>query len=115
MAESRALRAGLHLAAGATLVALALTPMLLIWYPQPLFEAGGGSRGGIFAAVASAVCGPLAGYAFSRRLRWVVAVQLAVLAGGLFAVFLARPVYLVFTVDRFDLVRALDISARDLG
>jgi hypothetical protein len=115
MAESRALRAGLHFAAGATLVALALTPMLLNWYPQPLFEAGGGSRAGVLTAVASAVFGPLAGYAFKRRIRWVVAVQSAMLVGGLFAVFLARPVYLVFAIDRFDLVPALDISARDLA
>lgn len=115
MDKSRALRSGLHFAAGTTLVALALTPMLLAWYPQPLFEAGGGSRIGIFMVVASAVLGPLAGYAFNRRIRWAVAVQFAVFAGGLFAIFLARPVYLVFAIDRFDLVPALDISARDLA
>jgi len=89
--------------------------MLLAWYPQPLFEAGGGGRVGIFLIAASTVLGPLAGHAFQRRLRWVAGVQLAVFAGGLFAVFLARPAYLVFTIDRFDLVPALDISARDLA
>ncbi len=88
--------------------------MLLVWYPQPLFEAGGGSRIGIFLVAASAVLGPAAGYRFKGRMAWVAAVQFAVFGGGLFAAFLARPAYLVFTIDRFDLVAALDISARDL-
>jgi hypothetical protein len=40
--------------------------------------------------------------------------QLAALAYGIHAVSLARPVYLTFTVDRFDLVTAKDLDPADL-
>jgi hypothetical protein len=89
--------------------------MLVSWYPSPLFEAGGGSRPGIFLAVASALLGPVAGYFLTRRRAWVWGAQLAVLLAGLLMVYLERPVYLVFTLDRFDLVAAIDLSARDLA
>jgi hypothetical protein len=42
-------------------------------------------------------------------------VQLFVLAGCALALYVQRPVYLVFTVDRFDLVIARDIDPRDLA
>ena len=41
-------------------------------------------------------------------------VQLAALAYGVHVVYLARPVYMVFTVDRFELVNAKDIDPKDL-
>jgi hypothetical protein len=88
---------------------------LVTWYPQPLFEAGGGSRAGIAAVAAAAALGPIAWHVLQRRLVLIAATQLSFLLGGMLALFLARPVYLVFAVDRFDLVAARDISARDLA
>ncbi len=69
----------------------------------------------MFATVAAAIAGPFAARVFSRQVKWAIVVQALAMAGGLFAVFLARPAYLVFTLDRFDLVPANEISARDLA
>ena len=41
--------------------------------------------------------------------------QFAALAYGLHTVYLARPVYLAFTIDRFDLVTAKDLDPQDLA
>lgn len=94
---------------------MTLTSALLLWYPQPLFEAGGGSRFGVFLVAASALLGPVACFIPALPRGWRFGIQLALLGCGLFMVFVLRPVYLVFTLDRFDLVAAIDLSARDLA
>jgi hypothetical protein len=45
----------------------------------------------------------------------IALLQLAALAYGIHTVYLARPVYLVFTFDRFDLVMAKDLDPKDLA
>ena len=85
--------------------------MLLVWYPAPLFEATGTGRLPVFLVLLAVALGPLGR---SRATRTAV-VQLIVLAGCALALYLQRPVYLVFTVDRFDLVIARDIDPRDLA
>jgi hypothetical protein len=44
----------------------------------------------------------------------LASLQFAALVYGIHTVYLARPVYLVFTVDRFDLVAAKDLDPQDL-
>ncbi len=44
----------------------------------------------------------------------IAVLQLAALAYGIHALYLTRPVYLVFTIDRFDLVAAKDLAPADL-
>ncbi len=89
--------------------------MLLVWYPEPLFEAGGGSRMGLFLAGLAALAGPYAAYLVPARTRLLTGVQVAVFAAGLLMIYLSRPVYLVFVLDRFDLVSSVELSARDLA
>lgn len=42
-------------------------------------------------------------------------IQLAALSYGLHATFISRPVYLVFVVDRIELISALELSAEDFA
>jgi hypothetical protein len=44
----------------------------------------------------------------------IAALQLGALGYGLYSIFLARPVYVAFTVDRFELVRPVDIPEENL-
>lgn len=91
--------------------------LLLTWYPPAYLRAVGGV--GLIAILAGvdATLGP-----FLTLVVWnvqkpslrfdmavIVLLQLAALAYGLHAIFLARPVYLVFAVDRFTLVTAAEI------
>jgi len=106
------------LVAGAVVI-----PLLLTWYPRPLFEAAGTARLPCFLVVLAALVGPLVHYMAGRKgrpltssaLRMVVLAQVAVLAGCVLALYVQRPVYLMFTVDRFELVLAKDLAPRDLA
>jgi hypothetical protein len=110
---SSALRAtALHLLAGVLLAGVAVFPMVAVWYPAPLFEAAGTGRLPVFLACVAAGLGP---FVFRSRRTRIAGVQLFVLAGCALALYVQRPVYLVFTVDRFDLVIAKDIDPRDLA
>ena len=119
---SRWKASGIHLLLSALIAVGLLALMLSIWYPGPLFEAAGGDHL-IFVLVAvDATLGPLITLiifkAGKRGLKFDLAViamlQLSALAYGMHTVYLARPVYLVFTKDRFDLVSAKDVDPEDL-
>lgn len=95
---------------------------LTVWYPWPLFEAAGGS-GLIFILLGvDVVLGPFITLIIFRPgkkglkfdLTVLALLQFAALVYGIHTVYLARPVYLVFTVDRFDLVAAKDLDPVDL-
>ena len=103
--------------------AAVLLPMLLVWYPRPLFEAAGTARLPCFVAVVTFLLGPLVAFVAARRgrphsraqTRKIAIAQAVAIAGCALALYVQRPVYLVFTVDRFDLVLARDLSPLDLA
>lgn len=95
---------------------------LMTWYPPEYARAVGGLElVGILAGVD--VClGP-----FLTLIVWnvkkpnlrfdmtvIVLVQILGLGYGLYTIFMARPVYMVFNVDRFDVVSVADIPAGEL-
>jgi hypothetical protein len=119
---SRWKASGVHFLLSVAVATAVLAFMLLVWYPGPLFEAAGGDHL-IFVLVAVDVTiGPLITLiifkAGKKGLKFDLAViatlQVAALAYGMHAVYLARPVYLVFTKDRFELVSARDLDPEDL-
>lgn len=95
-----------------------------LWYPAPWRLMLG--LGGIFllVVVVDVVCGPLLTLVLSnprksRRERWfdlslIGFIQLAALAYGLHSVYSARPVLLVFDVDRFVVVTANEVQTEQL-
>ena len=113
----------LHVRLSVLVAAAVILPLLLTWYPRPLFEAAGTARLPCFLAVLAAVTGPLVQSVMLRKgrpltrsaLRLVVIAQVVALAGCALALYVQRPVYLTFTVDRFDLVLARQIAPQDLA
>lgn len=120
---SRWKASGIHLLLSAALAAAVLTIMLAVWYPWPLFEAAGGSRLVFIVVGVDIVLGPLITLIIFKSgkpglkfdLSVIALVQLTALAYGIYTVYLARPVYLVYAVDRFDLVAAKDLDPADLA
>ena len=115
--------AGLHFTICLAIAAVTVTLMLALWYPGPLFEAAGG-LGLLFLVVGvDVVLGPLLtlvvykagkkGMAFDLAV--IAMLQVAALAYGLHVVSLARPAYIVFIKDRFDLATAVDLPADRLA
>ena len=120
---SRWRASGIHLVLSAALAAAVLALMLSLWYPGPLFEAAGGEHLIFILVGVDVTLGPLITLIIFKAgkpglkfdLTVIAMVQLSALAYGLHTVYLARPVYLVFTKDRFDVVSARDLDPEDLG
>jgi len=112
--------AGIHLAGSLLIASLAAALVFGLWYPYPYREVSGGRElFGILVSV-DVVLGPLITLAiFNRAKPWpelrrdlavVVVLQLSALGYGLWTVFAARPVHLVFEIDRFRVVHAVDVD-----
>ncbi len=114
---------GIHLSLSAAIAGAVLAFMLTVWYPWPLFEAAGGDHLIFILVGVDATLGPLITLIIFRSgkkglkfdLAVIALLQLSALAYGIHTVYLARPVYLVFTIDRFDLVTAANLDPQDLA
>jgi hypothetical protein len=106
--------AGLHLALSALIALTVVLLLLAVWYPQPYFQAMGGEKLLRLLIGVDVVLGPLITLIiFDPRkpaLKWdlaaIAALQVTALAYGGVVMFQARPVYSVFTGDRFEIAAA---------
>lgn len=122
--KDRFVAAGWHLLISAVIAALAAALVFGLWYPGAFRHLAGGQ--GLFLLVVSVdvVLGPLLTFAvFNRAKGWphlrrdlavIGALQLSALVYGLHAVYVARPVALVFEVDRFRVVSVVDVYEPEL-
>lgn len=116
------LRAALLHFALSLLIALAVAVLVFaFWYPFPYREISGGRDLFLLVIAIDVVLGPLLTFAvfdirkprteLGRDIAAIAALQLAALAYGMWTVQLARPVHLVFEIDRFRVVHRVDIPA----
>jgi hypothetical protein len=109
-----------HLLLSLFVAALAGLLVFGIWYPYPYREISGGRELFWLVVVVDVILGPAVTLAvFNRRKPWpelrrdlmaVAVLQLAALGYGMWTVFVARPVHMVFEYDRFRVVHAIDIA-----
>jgi hypothetical protein len=123
--KRRFLAAGWHVVVSATIGCLCAGLIFFYWFPQPFAELAGGTGlvmlllsvdivlGPVLTMVAAAPSKPPR--VFKRDLALIVVVQALALGYGLSTVMQARPLYLVFEVDRFNLVTAADLDPSDLS
>jgi hypothetical protein len=117
-------QAGLiHLLGSAMVASLLAFLVFGWWYPYPLREMIGGTELFFLVIAVDVLCGPLLTAvifdpAKSRRqlildLGIVIAIQIAALIYGMYTVVQARPIYVVFEVDRFRVVTMADVDHQD--
>jgi len=120
---SRWQAAGIHLTICLAIAAASLTVILGVWFPGPLFEAAGG-LGLLYLLVGVDVSvGPLLTLIVFKSgkpgmkldLAVIGALQLSALIYGYSVVAQARPAFVVFVLDRFELVIAADLAAEELA
>jgi hypothetical protein len=95
----------------------------LVWYPGPLFESAGGRELFMVIVAVDVTLGPLITFIVfvpgKKGLEFDLVVigtlQAAALAYGFSVLFEARPVYIVYVKDRFELVRANEISDAEMA
>lgn len=111
---------GIHLVISLAMAALAALLVFYVWYPYPYREISGGRDLFLLVVAVDVVMGPLLTLTvfnpskptaeLRRDLTFVAILQLAALGYGLWTVAVARPVHLVFEVDRFEVVHAIDVT-----
>lgn len=94
--------------------------VFFIWYPSPYREISGGRELFQIIVTVDLLIGPLITFfVFDiRKPSWklrcdlfiVAIIQLSALGYGLWTVAMARPVYVVFEIDRFRVVHAIEIN-----
>lgn len=115
---SRSKAAATHLLP--TLLVLAIIAALVVfsWYPYPFWQVGRSGRFSLLLILAAGFAGPLMTLAFYKKGKrglmfdlWVIAiVQLAAISWGTFSLYQARPYWMVYTVDRFEVLSMRDID-----
>ena len=123
--KARFSASGIHLLISLTVAAAAAWLVFGLWYPYPYREISGGRDLFFIVIAVDVVMGPLLTLAvFNRRkpvreLRRDLAVigllQVTALAYGLWTVAVARPVHLVFEIDRFRVVHAIEIDKAEIA
>ena len=114
---------GIHLLISVAIAAVALALMLLVWYPPPLFEAAGGNDLLFLLVAVDVVVGPLITLIIFKPGKWglrfdlaaIGIVQLAALLYGVSIVYLARPAFIVFVKDRFEVATAVELEPEKLS
>lgn len=119
--KDRLKASGIHLGISLSLAIVAALLVFQVWYPYPYREISGGRELFLLVVAVDVVMGPLMTLAVfnlnkpRRALRGdltaIGLLQLAALAYGLWTVAVARPVHMVFEIDRFRVVHAIDIPA----
>jgi len=121
MLSDRLRAAAVHLLLSAIVAVLVLLLVFQVWYPSPMSTAVGVTQIFLIIVLVDVMMGPfLTGVVYKKGkkslkfdLTVIVALQIGALLYGLFTVFEGRPAWVVFNVDRFDLVRVLDLDERD--
>lgn len=110
-----------HLGLSATVAGIAAILVFVLWFPYPYREISGGRELFFLVVSVDVVMGPLITLViFNPRKTWrelrkdlavIALLQLAALGYGLWSVFEARPVQLVYEYGRFGVVHAAELDA----
>lgn len=114
---------GIHVMISASIAALCAALVFGVWYPGLLSTASGVTTIFLILLGVDIALGPLITLCIfnkkkpelKRDLAIVGLIQIAALLYGMHTVFIVRPAYLMFTVDRFDLVFANDLDEKKLA
>jgi hypothetical protein len=120
---SRHKAAALHITCSVAVALLVVAGMLFVWYPPPLFAALG-AEGMVFIMVGvDVVLGPLVTWVIfspTKRLSLlkldlaiIAVLQLIALGYGVYVISEARPAYLLFVRDRFEVTSVDEIDPKE--
>ena len=120
----RARAAGVHVLISAAVAAAAAALVFGVWFPGIYRQVAGGRELFILITSVDVVLGPLLTFAvFNLKKGWphlrrdlavIGAIQIGALVYGMVAVFGARPVAMVFEVDRFRIITVALVETEEL-
>ncbi len=109
----------IHLTISVAIISVVFALIFFFWYPRPYFEANGAWPVIGVLVIVDLVMGPLLTLVLFKKgkpglildLCIVAAVQITALVYGINVIYSERPYYLVFAVDRFEVVGKIEIDA----
>ncbi len=115
--------AAAYLLASCFVATAAFVAIYFLWYPGVLFAKAGGRDLFLLIVGVDVAIGPLLVFiifvpgkkGLTFDLVTIACLQAAALGYGSYVLFESRPAFIVFVKDRFELVRANDIPAEELG
>lgn len=112
----------LHFSLSLIIVLVSIFIVWFVWYPAPLYKASGVNSIFIIVLTIGLIVGPLLTFLVykpnKKSLRFdlivIVILQLTAFFYGLYQVYDGRPAWIVYNIDRFDLVRNNELDNRKL-
>lgn len=106
-----------HLAISALIALMAVIAVFFFWYPSPLAKAVGVTHIFLMLLAIDVIIGPILGFIVYKQgkkslridLSIIILTQVMALSYGIYSIFEGRPAWLVYNVDRFELVRNNEI------
>ena len=106
-----------HLAISLLIALLVIGLVFFVWYPSPLATAVGVTQVFLMMLAIDVIVGPFLGLLVYKQgkkslkfdLSVIIGIQIAALCYGLFSIEQGRPVWVVYNVDSFELVRKNEI------
>lgn len=118
--KDRLKASGIHFSFSLGIALFAAFLVFGLWYPHPYGEISDGRELFLLVISVDVILGPLITLAIFNRakplrelrrdLSLVVLIQLGALGYGLWTVFVARPVHMVFEIDRFRVAHAIEVD-----
>jgi hypothetical protein len=110
----------IHLAVSVGIAVCVLLLVFIVWYPSPLHNAIGVTQIFLMVLAVDLVIGPLLTFVVFKHgkktlkfdLTVIALLQLAALLYGLYTVAVGRPAWMVYNVDRFDIVRSYELKEK---
>ncbi len=112
-----------HLFISLLIALLVVGLVFFIWYPSPLATAVGVTQIFLMMLVIDVIVGPILGLLVYKEgkkslkfdLTVIILLQLSALFYGIYSIEQGRPVWIVFNVDRFELVRKNEIVDQNIN
>ncbi|NNC68770.1 MAG: hypothetical protein HKN83_12130 [Gammaproteobacteria bacterium] len=112
----------IHLAISSAIIGIVFAVIFFFWYPRPYFQANGAWSVIRVLVMVDLVMGPLLTLVLFKKgkpglvfdISMVAFVQIAALVYGVQVIFGERPYYLVFAVDRVEVVGKVEIDANKI-
>lgn len=112
-----------HLSISFLIALLVVGIVFFVWYPYPLAKAAGVTQLFLMMLTIDVIIGPLLGLIVYKQgkktlkmdLGVIILLQIAALCYGIYSIEQGRPVWLVYNVDRFQLIRNNEIVDKNIG
>lgn len=106
-----------HVAVSVCIALLVLGLVYGLWYPSPLAKAVGVTHIFLMLLAIDVILGPILGFVIYKEskktlkfdLSVIILIQIAALVFGVYNIAQARPAWVVFNTDRFELIRNNDL------